>query len=84
MRVIPNSKTPRIEVDEKGVTVRVNARPVEGAANLAARRAVAEALHVAPSAVSLVRGTTSREKTLLIAGLSEAAVAERLMPYRRS
>ncbi len=57
------------------VTVRVTARPVDGAANDAVRRTLAETLGIAPTAVTLVRGATSREKTFSIAGRSAAQLA---------
>jgi uncharacterized protein YggU (UPF0235/DUF167 family) len=44
----------------------VRERAVEGAANDACVRAVAEHFGVAPSRVSIVRGGTSRRKTIKI------------------
>jgi len=43
--------------------VRVRERAIEGRANEAARKALAAALGVAPSALTLVRGATSKVKT---------------------
>lgn len=48
--------------------VRVNAPPVDGAANEAVRSALAEALDVARGAVALVRGETGRDKTVQVTG----------------
>lgn len=42
--------------------VRLAARPIDGAANEALRQWLAEALQIAPSRVTLVRGQTSRRK----------------------
>lgn len=72
VRVKPGSKRTAIEIDERGVTVRVQARPVEGAANDAVRQVLADAIGVAPSAVTLVRGAKSRDKTFSVAGKSAA------------
>lgn len=56
--------------------VRVNAPPVDGAANDAVRAALAEALGVGRAAVTLVRGETARDKTVAIAG-DPAALLDR-------
>lgn len=56
--------------------VRVNAPPVDGAANDAVRTALAEALGVGRAAVTLVRGETARDKTVAITG-DPAALLER-------
>ncbi|GGG19606.1 hypothetical protein GCM10010964_04780 [Caldovatus sediminis] len=51
--------------------------PEDGRANRAACAAIAEALGVAPSAVTVVQGASAREKTLHVAG-DPRALAERL------
>jgi len=54
------------------------AEPAEGGrANRAACAALARALDVQPSAISVVAGASSREKTLRVAG-DPAALASRL------
>lgn len=55
--------------------VRVNAPPVDGAANDAVRAALAEALGVGRAAVTLVRGETARDKTVAVAGDPAALLA---------
>lgn len=57
--------------------VRVTARAVEGAANRALIQAVADALGVRRSAVSLVAGERSREKLVEVIGLDPTSL-ERL------
>lgn len=54
--------------------VRLTAPPVEGAANAALLKFVADALGIRKSQVTLISGKTSREKTLKITGLSESDV----------
>lgn len=51
--------------------IRLNAPPVDGAANEALIRFVAEALAVPKSSVTIRSGHTSRQKLLVIAGSSE-------------
>ena len=55
----------------------VSAPPVDGAANEALRRLVAESLEVARSEVSVVAGATGRNKTVRISG-DGAALLSRL------
>jgi len=58
--------------------VRVRARPIEGKANDALVRLVAEALDVPRSAVSLVQGDRSRIKRLEVTGLDDDGLRQRL------
>jgi uncharacterized protein (TIGR00251 family) len=54
--------------------VSVNAPPVDGKANEAVVRVLAQTFGVSRSAVTIVRGETGRKKTVRIAGVSAAAV----------
>jgi uncharacterized protein YggU (UPF0235/DUF167 family) len=58
--------------------VRVRAAPVEGAANTALERLLADALGLPKSRVSVARGASARVKTVEIDGLDEAEVRRRL------
>jgi hypothetical protein len=60
------------------LAVRVTAPPVEGAANAALTRLLAEAFHVPRSAVTLLRGERGREKLVRIVGLTQAEARARL------
>lgn len=63
VHVKPGSKRPGVEAGEDGsLTIRVAARAVEGAANDAVVKALAEHLHIPRSRVTLLRGHTSRTK----------------------
>jgi uncharacterized protein len=55
----------------------VAARPVDGAANEALRRLVAQALGIAPSRVTIASGETRRVKVLQIDGLSAESLRSR-------
>jgi hypothetical protein len=57
------------------LVVAVNAPPVDGKANEAVIRVLAEAFGVPRSAVTIVRGETGRKKTVRIAGIAAVAVA---------
>jgi uncharacterized protein len=60
------------------IKIKVTAPPVEGAANEALIRFLAETLGCPRSAVQIVRGQTSRHKTVAIAGLGAAEALARL------
>ncbi len=78
--------TPRAKKNEVAgwqgevLRVRLTAPPVEGAANAALVAFLAEVLGVRKSQVELLAGQTSRHKRVRIAGLTLAAVKERLAP----
>jgi uncharacterized protein YggU (UPF0235/DUF167 family) len=64
--VKPGSKRPGL-LEENGVLVlRVRERAIEGAANAACVRMLADAYGVAPSAVQLLGGARSRRKRFVI------------------
>ena len=58
------------------LSVRVSAAPEGGKANAAVSVVVAKALGVAKSSVRVVRGETSRHKTLRIDSVDDAAVRQ--------
>ncbi|MXO96949.1 DUF167 domain-containing protein [Erythrobacter aquimaris] len=66
IRVTPGARTQAILIENKRVSVKVRAKPQDGAANEAVRVLLAQALRVAPSQVELLRGATSREKLFRI------------------
>jgi uncharacterized protein len=61
----------------------VTAPPVDAAANEALLRLLAERLGCPRGAVQLVRGQTSRHKTILIRGLAPEAVMQRIVAQER-
>lgn len=61
------------------LVVRLTAPPVEGEANAALARVLGRALEVAPSAVRLLSGATSRRKRVHVAGVSAADARARLL-----
>jgi uncharacterized protein YggU (UPF0235/DUF167 family) len=70
--VKPGSKQPGISISGDAVVLRVRERAVEGAANEACLRALAEVFGVPRSRIELVHGARSREKRFAIAGIEEA------------
>jgi len=80
--VKPGAKAPGIVFGAgDSIVVRVRERAVEGKANEAVRVALARALGVPKSAVSLVRGATARLKAFEIVGASSPELLKRLRQY---
>jgi uncharacterized protein len=79
--VKPGSKQPGIALTDDTIVVRVRQRAVEGAANAACVAALSQALRVAPSSVTLVRGARARLKVFAIEGLSADEVRAKLAAH---
>jgi hypothetical protein len=79
VRLTPRSARNEIDGWRDGLLrVRVTAPPVDGKANAALERLVADALGVRKSAVSVVSGARGREKTIAIEGYSQDKVHDLL------
>ncbi len=59
--------------------IRIQAPPVDGRANQALERFLAEQLEVAPSRVRVVAGITSRRKTVEVSGVDVARARQALL-----
>jgi uncharacterized protein len=80
IRVQPRAKRTEIAGERGGaVVIRVAAPPVDGKANDAVRRLIAQRLGVPRSAVEIVRGESARDKLVRIEGLSADEVRTRLL-----
>ncbi len=77
VRVRPRSR-PGLELAGDVLVVRVAAAPVDGRATEEARRSLAAALRVPPSAVALRSGATARAKVFGVDGLGANEVLRRL------
>ncbi len=79
IRVQPRASGNDISALRAGkLRVRVTAPPVAGRANAAAIALLAQALDVPKSAIRLVKGASSRDKTLEIQSLSQQELNQRL------
>jgi uncharacterized protein len=78
VRLTPRSAVERVEgVVDGALKVRVMAPAVEGAANTALIRVLADELGIARSDVRIVAGATSRRKLVVVDGISAEAVVAR-------
>lgn len=79
VRLKPGASREKIvSVDEKEVCIAVGAPPVDGKANKALIKLLAEILGIPKSRVSIRRGEASRSKLLEIEGMSKEEVFQRL------
>ena len=78
VRLTPRAALDRIDGVNDGVLrARVGAPAVEGAANNALVRLIAEELGVARSSVRIVAGASSRQKLVVVDGADPAAIVAR-------
>jgi uncharacterized protein YggU (UPF0235/DUF167 family) len=78
VRLTPRAALDRIDGVSDGVLrARVGAPAVEGAANNALVRLIAEELGVAKSAVRIVAGASSRQKLVVVDGVEPEAIVAR-------
>lgn len=83
VQITPNAKkTEVIGVLDDALKLKLQAQPIEGKANEALVRYLAEALSVPRSAVAITHGQTSKRKLVEVqaAGLTVDAVESRLLP----
>jgi uncharacterized protein (TIGR00251 family) len=79
VRVIPRAGRSGIAgTRDNALLVRLAAPPVEGAANAELIEVLAEVLDVPKRSVTIVSGTSSRQKRVHVAGISTACAASRL------
>jgi len=64
VKVIPRAKQNRLEKTAEGFRVRVTAAPIDGKANEAVIKLLADHLGVAKSKLRVVKGATSRDKVI--------------------
>ena len=79
VRLTPRASADRVDgVSDEGVLqVRVTAPAVEGAANAALVRLLADELDVSRSSIQMVAGATCRHKLIVVDGISPDAVEAR-------
>jgi uncharacterized protein len=79
VRVIPRAARSGVAGTRDGaLLVRLNAPPVDGAANVELIQVIADALGVPRRSVTLVSGDRSRQKRVRVTGISEDAARARL------
>jgi hypothetical protein len=83
IHVVPNAKkTEVVGVTEDALKIRLHAQPIEGKANDALVRFIADRLSVPKSTVAITRGQSAKKKVVEIAGcvLTAEQAAQILLP----
>ena len=66
IRISPNASKNEIIKSEDGVKIKITAQPIEGKANKAVVEFLSKEFKIPKSSIEIVKGTTSKEKTILI------------------
>lgn len=79
IRAIPRASKNEIQgAHGDALKVRLQAPPVEGKANTALIRFLSETLDIPRAQLSITAGETGRHKTVLLTGISKAALIQKL------
>ena len=79
VRVTPNSSSNHISLESDGkLVVKLTSPPVEGKANKDLVKLIAKKLGIAQSDVSIKRGEHSRNKVLIVRGVSAETIRRNL------
>ena len=76
VKIIPNSSKNDI-ITENGITkIKVTAQPIENKANKALIEVLSKRIKVPKTSIEIIKGLTSKEKTILIKAADEAKLEE--------
>lgn len=78
LKIVPNSSRNEIVKEEDYIKIKITAPPVENKANKVLVEFLAKKLGIAKSKIKIVRGETSKLKTLSIEDIDEAEFKIRL------
>jgi uncharacterized protein (TIGR00251 family) len=79
VKVVPRSSKNKIELAEgDALKVRLTAPPVEGKANAALVKFLAEALGVSRAQIEIVSGEKSKQKIVRVSGVSAAQIQNKI------
>jgi uncharacterized protein (TIGR00251 family) len=83
IHVSPGAKSTSVEglYGEGAIKLKVAAPPVGGKANAEVERFLSKLLGVPPSDVNIIRGASSRDKTVLVRGTTRAETHEALVAH---
>jgi uncharacterized protein len=81
IHVTPGARKNEISqiLEDGSLKIRLTAPPVEGKANEALLKLLSKILKVSPSHLTIVSGFTARKKRVIVDGLSEEDIQERLL-----
>lgn len=76
LKIVPNSSKNDIVLEEGFIKVKVTAQPIENKANKALIEFLSKKFKIAKSNIEIIRGETSKEKTLLFKNISSDKMVE--------
>ena len=65
IKIVPNSSKNEIVLEEEFIKVKITAQPIENKANKALIEFLSKKFRIPKSSIEIVKGETSKEKTLL-------------------
>lgn len=71
LKIIPNSSRNEIIFENDSLKIKITAQPIENKANKALIEFLSKTFKISKSNIQIIKGELSKEKTLLIQGLSE-------------
>lgn len=78
LKIIPNSSRNEFIWDNNVLKIKITAQPIENKANKALIELLSKQLKIAKSNIQIIKGELNKEKTLLILGIDENTIAEKL------
>lgn len=69
LKISPNASKNEIIKTEDGVKIKITAQPIDGKANKCLVEFISKKYKIPKSSIEIVRGETSKEKTILIKNL---------------
>lgn len=75
LKISPNASKNEIIKTEDGVKVKITAQPVDGKANKCLLEFLAKTFKVPKTSIEIIKGETSKEKTLLIKILDDDKIS---------
>jgi len=85
LRVYPGASSNRVTgFADRVLQVRIAAPPAKGKANVELIRFLCKMLGVSKSSLTIVKGFTSRNKVIAVAGLGEKDIIDRLSPEQNT
>jgi TIGR00251 family protein len=76
LKISPNASKNEIIKSEEGLKVKITAQPIDGKANKALIEYLSKQLKIPKSSIEILKGETSKEKTLLIKVFDEQKVSD--------
>ncbi len=66
IKISPNASKNEIIKDDTGIKIKLTAQPIEGKANKALIEFLSKQFKIPKTSISIIKGETSKDKTLLI------------------